>query len=86
MNLNLKYNSLRSHKARSKRSNSEQLNSSYYHFQNIDGEMDNNSSTFDSVLLPDHSSENYKLPWKHRQCPSIGSSSSSTSSNMSSKY
>lgn len=85
--MNLKYDSLRSHKAaRSKRSNSEQLNSSYYHFQNIDGEMDNNSSTFDSVLLPNHSSENYKLPWKHRsQCPSIGSSSSSNSSNISSK-
>lgn len=84
--MNLRYDSLRSHKARSKRSNSEQLNSSYYHFQNIDGEMDNNSSTFDSALLPTHSSENYKLPWKHRQCPSISSSSSSTnSSNMSSK-
>ncbi|XP_031623627.1 uncharacterized protein LOC116340976 isoform X2 [Contarinia nasturtii] len=83
--MNLKYDSLRSHKAaRSKRSNSEQLNSSYYHFQNIDGEMDNNSTTFDSVLLPNHSSENYKLPWKHRsQCPSIGSSSSSNSSNIS---
>ncbi|XP_055295543.1 uncharacterized protein LOC129565103 isoform X2 [Sitodiplosis mosellana] len=81
--MNLRYDSLRSHKARSKRSNSEQLNSSYYHFQNIDGEMDNNSSTFDSVLLPAHSSENYKLPWKHRQCPSISSSSSSSSSNMS---
>lgn len=83
--MNLRYDSLRSHKARSKRSNSEQLNSSYYHFQNIDGEMDNNSSTFDSVLLPTHSSENYKLPWKHRQCPSISSTSSSNSSNMSSK-
>lgn len=84
--MNLKYDSLRSHKARSKRSNSEQLNSSYYHFQNIDGEMDNNSTTFDSVLLPAHSTDNYKLPWKHRQCPSITSStSSSNSSNMSSK-
>lgn len=86
--MNLRYDSLRSHKARSKRSNSEQLNSSYYHFQNIDGEMDNNSTTFDSVLLPTHSSENYKLPWKHRQCPSIDSSASSvstSSSNISSK-
>lgn len=84
--MNLRYDSLRSHKARSKRSNSEQLNSSYYHFQNIDGEIDNNSTTFDSVLLPTHSSENYKLPWKHRQCPSISSSSSSNSSNISSKF
>lgn len=83
--MNLRYDSLRSHKARSKRSNSEQLNSSYYHFQNIDGELDNNSTTFDSVLLPTHSTENYKLPWKHRQCPSISSASSSNSSNISSK-
>lgn len=83
--MNLRYDSLRSHKARNKRSNSEQLNSSYYHFQNIDGEMDNNSTTFDSVLLPTHANDNYKLPWKHRQCPSISSSSSSSSSNMSSK-
>lgn len=84
--MNLGYDSLRSHKGRNKRSNSEQLNSSYYHFQNIDSELDNNSTTFDSVLLPTHSSENYKLPWKHRQCPSISSSSSSTnSSNISSK-
>lgn len=83
--MNLRYDSLRSHKARSKRSNSEQLNSSYYHFQNIDGELDNNGTTFDSVLLPTHSSENYKLPWKHRQCPSISSTTSSNSSNISSK-
>lgn len=83
--MNLRYDSLRSHKGRSKRSNSEQLNSSYYHFQNIDGELDNNSITFDSVLLTNHSNDNYKLPWKHRQCPSISSSGSSNSSNMSSK-
>lgn len=67
---------------RTKRSNSEQLNPSYFHFQNIDGdfgggEMDNNA--FDSVLLPPQSCDNHKLPWKHRQCPSITSSSSGSS-------
>lgn len=84
--MNLRYDSLRSHKGRNKRSNSEQLNPSYYHFQNIDGELDNNSTTFDSVLLTNHSNENFKLPWKHRQCPSISSSGSSNSSNISSKW
>lgn len=84
--MNLRNGSLRSHKGRSKRSNSEQFHSSYYHFQNVDGEMDNNSNTgFDSILLPPHSTENHKLPWKHRQCPSISSSNSSNSSNFSSK-
>lgn len=83
--MNLRYDSLRSHKGRNKRSNSEQLNPSYYHFQNIDAELDNNSTTFDSVLLTNHSNENFKLPWKHRQCPSISSSGSSNSSNLSSK-
>lgn len=67
---------------RTKRSNSEQLNPSYFHFQNIDsdfggGEMDNNA--FDSVLLPPQNCDNHKLPWKHRQCPSITSSSSGSS-------
>lgn len=79
--INLKYGSLRSYKGRTKRSNSEQLNPSYYHFQNIDGdfgELDNNNA-FDSVLLPPQSSDNHKLPWKHRQCPSITSSNSGTS-------
>lgn len=70
---------------RTKRSNSEQLNSSYFHFQNIDGdfgggEMDNNA--FDSVLLPPQNCDNHKLPWKHRQCPSITSSSSGSSGRM----
>lgn len=64
---------------RTKRSNSEQLNPSYFHFQNIDGDfgggdMDNNA--FDSVLLPPQNCDNHKLPWKHRPCPSITSSSS----------
>lgn len=86
--MNLRYDSLRSHKGRYKRSNSEQLNPSYYHFQNIDTELDNNSGAFDSMLLTNHSAENYKLPWKHRQCPSISSSggNSTTSSNISSTY
>lgn len=86
--MNLRYDSLRSHKGRSKRSNSEQLNPSYYHFQNIDGEfgeIDNNNAAFDSVLLPAHSGDNHKLPWKHRQCPSITSSSSSSSTNLASE-
>lgn len=87
--VNLRYDSLRSHKGRYKRSNSEQLNPSYYHFQNLDTELDNNSAhAFDSMLLTNHSAENYKLPWKHRQCPSISSSggNSTTSSNISSTY
>lgn len=86
--MNLRYDSLRSHKGRYKRSNSEQLNPSYYHFQNIDTELDNNSGAFDSMLLANHSAENYKLPWKHRQCPSVSSSggNSTTSSNISSTY
>lgn len=96
--INLKYGSLRSYKGisgcngmigtssgggrRTKRSNSEQLNPSYFHFQNVDGdfgggEMDNNA--FDSVLLPPQNCDNHKLPWKHRQCPSIASSSSGSS-------
>lgn len=91
--INLKYGSLRSYKGigngngtigryhRTKRSNSEQFNPSYYHFQNIDGdfgEMDNNA--FDSVLLPPQTCDNHKLPWKHRPCPSITSSEGSTGS------
>lgn len=86
--MNLRYDSLRSHKGRYKRSNSEQLNPSYYHFQNIDTELDNNNGAFDSMLLTNHSAENYKLPWKHRQCPSISSSggNSTSSSNISSTY
>lgn len=82
--MNLKYGSLRSHKGRTKRSNSEQLNS-YYHFQSLDSEMDNNNGALDSVLLPMNSTESHKLPWKHRQCPSSNSSTSSSSSNIASK-
>lgn len=82
-NMNLKYGSLRSNKVKTKRSNSEQLDSSYYHFQNLDSEIDNNNGTLDSVLIP-NSIENQKLPWKHRPCSS--SSASSISSNNASEY
>lgn len=84
-NMNMKYGSLRSNKSRTKRSNSEQLNSSYYHFQNLDSEIDNNNGALDSVLIP-NSIENQKLPWKHRLCSSSSSSASSASSNIASEY
>lgn len=81
--MNLKYGSLRSHKGHQRRrANSEQLNSSYYQFPNIDGDFNEmeNCNAFDSVLLPAQQlNDSQKYPWKHRQCPSIISSSSSTS-------
>lgn len=81
--MNLKYGSLRSYKEHHRRrANSEQLNSSYYQFPNIDGDFNEmeNCNAFDSVLLPTQQlNESQKYPWKHRQCPSIISSSSSTS-------
>lgn len=83
-NMHLKYGSLRSNKAGTKRSNSEQLNSSYFHFQNLDSEIDNNNGALDSVLIP-NSIENQKLPWKHRACSSSSSSASSISSNIASE-
>lgn len=78
--MNLRYGSLRSQKRSRKRSNNEQLHSSYYHFQNIDGDMDNNSTGFDAALLPVHSNENHNLTWKNRECQSLSSTSSSSSS------
>lgn len=83
--MNLRYGSLRSQKRTRKRSNSEQLHSSYYHFQNIDGDMDNNSTGFDSALLPGQTNDNH-LTWKHRECQSLSSSSSTSSSLMSKFY
>lgn len=79
--MNLRYGSLRSQKRSRKRSNSEQLHSSYYHFQNIDGDMDNNSTEFDSALLPVHGNgSSHNLSWKRRECQSPSSSSSNSSS------
>lgn len=80
--MNLKYGSLRSYKEHHRRrANSEQLNSSYYQFPNIDGDFNEmeNCNAFDSVLLPTQQlNDSQKYPWKHRQCPSISSSSSTS--------
>lgn len=88
--MNLKYGSLRSYKEHHRRrANSEQLNSSYYQFPNIDGDFNEmeNCNAFDSVLLPTQQlNDSQKYPWKHRQCPSIISSSSSTSITTSMKH
>lgn len=74
---NLKYCSLRSYKQQ-KCSQNGQLNSTYYHFQNIDGDFNEVDAKNGFDVTPPLNAP--KMPWKHRDSPSVGSSSSSGAS------
>lgn len=78
---NLKYCSLLSNKQNKKHNG--QLQSTYYNFEDADIDFNDrdNGNALDANLLTDRNQDPLRLPWKHRRCPSVVSSSSGASVN-----
>lgn len=78
---NLKYCSLISNK-RGRKQADHLMHSTYYNFEDADFDLNDRESgnaALDATLLSDGNLDQIRVPWKHRRCPSIVSSSSGAS-------